>query len=310
MWRQHSKRGAQTTLPPTLRYARATPSFAALEDRLPEGEGTGARGRRDASRLGGGEQACDLLEDQRRVQRVDTAVAVRLAGGGAVRKDEEASGADAGRWDVGACEELLQSRALRFAGDEKDTNPGGREDGHREREARVIGPFDAEDTLAGNVEGWIVGEERGGMAVLAEAVEDNVERGEAWAEDGGELAFVLFWIARFTEHAVYLRFNFREKRGVRHTVVGVGMIGRDAALVAEEDIGLRPGQIESRELFIDCARRLAAGEDERARTERGDVLGGFAREVVEDDELPIYLRCHRRGAMSVAASGGPHVPAW
>jgi hypothetical protein len=84
----------------------------------------------------------------------------------------------------------------------------------------------------------------------------------------------------------------REQRLVCHAIVAVGIIRRDASLVAEKDVHLRPveftAQIFAREQFVDALRRRASGERHAETTSRFYAL---ARDF---DETKRGGACHVR----------------
>src|SRR5206468_3492601 len=112
-------------------------------------------------------------------------------------------------------------------------------------------------------------EERGGVPVGAETEQDQVEPWRA-AEQGAQLALVALGLARgiadLAAQAVHLAGGQAGEEPALdgHAVVAVGVLGGDAALVAEPGVPVLevgPGAAP-RELGVRAARRRAAGERE------------------------------------------------
>ena len=95
-----------------------------------------------------------------------------------------------------------------------------------------------------------MGEERGGVAVVAHAEEDEVEGGGLGAfepegvANGGLVAGGGDFGVELAFHAVDVvggEGDFGEHGFVGHAVVGVGVVGGDAALVDPVEVELVPG---------------------------------------------------------------------
>ena len=164
----------------------------------------------------------------------------------------------------------------------------------------------------------VAGEEGGGVGVVAEAEEDEVERGRGvvggvFAEQAAEQQFVAagvrLGIARFGRHFVdVLRFDadVADERFAGHAVVAVGVARRQVAFVALEEQRTRPGKRDRvrvagaaagvlrqgvaklqvstfddafGELPVDISRRVAAREPQReAATFGHSAVGGVGNE--------------------------------
>ena len=132
------------------------------------------------------------------------------------------------------------------------------------------------------------------MAVFAEAEEEEVVRVTGLVEargDGGELGFVFVCggggvdLAAHAEDVAFGDVCRVDERLAGEAVVGVFVIGRDAALVAEGDLHLVPGQPGRlrHERIVDGARGAAASE---AEAEEAVFFDGFAAPG-EDETRPV-----------------------
>lgn len=93
------------------------------------------------------------------------------------------------------------------------------------------------------------------MPVLADAEHDEVERRgqDRFVSARGRIVIRIFRTR--TVNLLHWHRNSIEQRLLRHPIIAVGVIGRHAALVTEEDVDERPGHVRScGECLVNCAR--------------------------------------------------------
>lgn len=89
------------------------------------------------------------------------------------------------------------------------------------------------------------------------------------------------------------------------------MVRGDTALVAKEQLHLRPRKRHRGQTAVQGLRSASPGQDERARTAGGDDPCGGLGDVGDDLEAAHggYWRRQRRGSMRLSIWGGPQLPA-
>ena len=157
------------------------------------------------------------------------------------------------------------------------------------------------------------------MAVVAHAEEYEVEaRPLRIAEEAAHDRLVVARVRRGVAQALYavdiLRRDgyAREQSLARHAVVALSVVGRDGALVAEEDVNALPRnggvKLFAREKLVDAARRRASRERDGEGAalfdcftrESCESLGSHACDsfrVVEDSDAVRLFRVARRAHM-------------
>jgi len=103
------------------------------------------------------------------------------------------------------------------------------------------------------------------MAVRSQAKEGETELRLPGCEEASQLLLARGGVAGLARHAVNVRRHEGQERPARHVVVGCQVVGRDAALVAEEDLHAIPVVRLPRQALVDGPGRLAAGKHDGAR---------------------------------------------
>ena len=160
------------------------------------------------------------------------------------------------------------------------------------RHARHV---NAHGQLLALAEGLVAREQRRGVPVRPQAQQQQVQLGLAVAEHLAQLGLVGrggLVLAQLTADPVHRRLRALDavqQALLGHPVVGVLVVGRYGALVAEPQLGVRPVQAHGRHLLVRGLGRGAARQGDVATGPhaRGDPLRGRARNVVDDHQLAV-----------------------
>ena len=194
---------------------------------------------------------------------------------------------------VGAGQDRLDGLGFFLPGGEEHGVVGGEQDAGEEGNAPTIEflYIDGGGDVGAVVEQGLAGEEAGSVGVGTEAEVDHVERGQEAFFEAEEILEVLEVAlsgvvgTKLTVDAMNLRGGQVEgvqKSFAGETVVAVGVVGGDAALVDPEDMDLVPveGIASSSELGEQGAGNRAAGQGQGGGGLAGEGVGEACQDEV------------------------------
>lgn len=149
----------------------------------------------------------------------------------------------------------------------------------------MVGARDADNPPVTFIQLRAAWEKRRRVSIRPEPKEDEVETRYPRPERRFDLTFVGRCVAGRARHRMHDRRDFREERLPCHPVVRGNIIHCDAALIPEEDLGLRPRIVECGEVGVHLPWRLPTGQGDRARGHRAEKLGPGRAEIWRDDKL-------------------------